>query len=401
MRIIVNDRVLFRPLTGVGHYARELLGALAGEDAAIDVRGFLSGVFGMPKRGGRGKTEDGKQTAGRYEDGGGHAARTADSGVGGGLRRWVKPWLRQAAGGPYRMAFRVAARRYSLYHEPNHVPTRCHTPTVTTIHDLSVLVHPEWHPSDRVRWYERDFDAGVRQTCRFIAVSEFTKSEMVTRLGIPAERIDVTYQAPRPAFVTFDQITATRVRVEHNLPEQFFLFVGTLEPRKNVAGLLEAYGALSADLRRRFPLVLAGGWGWKMDVLPGLLARHGVQNTTRLLGYLSDDALAGLYTTCTALVWPTLFEGFGLPPLEAMACGCPVIVSGVTSLPEVVGDAGVLLDPHDLEAWTEAMRRMAEDADWREQWQQRGRERAGTFSWQRCARQTIACYEAALRSSRQ
>lgn len=377
----------------MGHYARQLLAALVDEENAFAVRGFLSSMFGVPKQGGEQPQRPSRpapRESGRYVDAGRDRRRSGGR---------FTPWLRRAAEGPYRVAFRVAARRCRLYHEPNHIPIRCRVPTVTTIHDLSVLVHPDWHPADRVRWYEREFDAGVRQSCRFIAVSEYTKSEMVARLGITPDRIDVTYQAPRPAFARRDDIAAARIRAELNLPERFFLFVGTLEPRKNVAGLLEAYGALPADLRRRFPLVLAGGWGWKMDALPGLLARHGVQGTTRLLGYLSDDALAGLYATCTALVWPTLFEGFGLPPLEAMASGCPVIVSGVTSLPEVVGDAGVLLDPHEPAAWTEAMRRMAEDADWRGQWQQRGRDRAATFSWQRCARQTIACYEAALRAS--
>ena len=366
----------------MGHYVRQLLEALGAEGGDVAVRPFLSGLRGRP--GDRAKASQGV------------AEMPVAPPRTGGLRdSW---WVRRVLQAGYRTAFRFGARGYALYHEPNHIPIRCGLPTVTTIHDLSGLVHPEWHPADRVRWYEREFAAGVRQTRRFIAASEFTKRDMVERLNIPADRIDVTYQAPRPVFRRKDDATVGRLRSQLGLPESFLLFVGTLEPRKNVAGLLEAFAALPRELRRQVPLVLAGGWGWKMEALPELLRRHSIEANVRMLGYLGDDTLATLYTTCTALVWPTLYEGFGLPPLEAMACGSPVIVSNVTSLPEVVGNAGVLLDPHDVPAWTEAMRRMADDDDWRGQWRQRSRDRATTFSWQRCARQTLDCYRRALQA---
>lgn len=381
LHVILNDRVLFRPLTGVGHYVAQLLAALEAEEG-VAVRGFLSALL-KPRAGAERKAPETAMSAPRDGRSGPLAA--------------VKPIARRLLEGPYRFAFRVAARRYALYHEPNHIPIPCGLPTVTTIHDLSVLEHPAWHPADRVRWYERAFDAGVRQTTCFIAASEYTKQQMIARLGVPADRIDVTYQAPRPAFTTPPPAERVRqVRAAHGLPDRFFLFVGTLEPRKNVAGLLQAYAGLPAEIRRSHPLVLVGGHGWKMDALAELIDRHGVVDTTRRLGYLHDADLAALYAGCTALVWPTWYEGFGLPPLEALACGAPVIVSNVTSLPEVVGDAGVLLDPHDAVAWTAALQRMAEDADWRRRWQQGGPVRAATFTWQRCARQTIACYRAAL-----
>jgi alpha-1,3-rhamnosyl/mannosyltransferase len=305
---------------------------------------------------------------------------------------WARPWLDRA----YGIAFRLAAGRADLYHEPNHIPVRCGRPTVTTVHDLSVLLHPEWHPPDRARWYERAFAAGVRQTVRFIAASEFTKQEMVRHLGLSPDRIDVTYQAPRPAFQppTDDAVRATLAA--YDLSPRFFLFVGTLEPRKNVAGLLESYAALPAAVRAAHPLVLAGGWGWRTDALAAQLDASPCRGEVRLIGYADDASLAALYAACTALVWPTWYEGFGLPPLEALACGAPVVVSNVASLPEVVGDAGVLLDPQDTAGWTTAMRRLAEDDAWRQMWRHRGPARAAEFSWRRCATQTLACYEAAL-----
>src|SRR5262249_2061309 len=154
-----------------------------------------------------------------------------------------------------------------LYHEPNHVPIRTHVPTVTTIHDLSVLAHPAWHPVDRVRWYERDFRAGVRQTRQFIAVSSFTRGEMVERLGIAPERITVCYQAPRAAFRPLAGPSTPIHLAGFDVPERFFLFVGTLEPRKNVDGLLDAYAALPAACRRDYPLLIVGAWGWKAESL--------------------------------------------------------------------------------------------------------------------------------------
>ena len=270
------------------------------------------------------------------------------------------------------------------------------TPTVTTIHDLSVLVHPEWHPEDRVRWYEHAFEAGLQQTQRFIAASEFTKREMVERCGISPDVIDVTYQAARPVFGPKAPGQVRSVLAALGLPDCFFLYVGTLEPRKNVTGLLDAYAALPVGLRRRHPLVVAGAWGWKQEALREKLAQRDLSSDVRLVGYVTDEHLACLYSACTALVWPTWYEGFGMPPLEAMACKAPVIVSDVSSLPEVVGQAGVLLDPQDLTAWTDAMRQMAQDATWRETRRQRGGEQAARFSWSRCLVQTVSTYRSAL-----
>lgn len=380
IRVMLNDRVLYRPLTGVGHYTRQLLAALRELPEQVDLHVFMAALAGAPR--------EPAQLAPKPVNPAARQPRES---------RMRQSWaVRRVLQSIYRAGFRTRVWRYALYHEPNHIPIRCAVPTVTTIHDLSALAHPDWHPDDRLRWYERDFEAGVRQTRRFIAASEFTKRDMIKRLGIDASRIDVTYQAPRPSFTGDSGPTAQEVCRQYELPRHFFLFVGTLEPRKNVVGLLEAYAALPADLRARFPLVLAGGWGWKMEQIHGLIAAHGIASTTRLLGYVHDQVLAGLYAACTALVWPTFYEGFGLPPLEAMACSAPVITSAVTSLPEVVGNAGVLLDPRNTNAWTESMRRMAEDDDWRADWQQRGAARAAQFSWRRCAEQTIDCYRRAL-----
>lgn len=402
LRVVVNDRPLRQTLTGVGHYIRELLLHLPLADPDLQADPFFFRYFSRqdwrvvpeeragevsPSRG-LGEVDNGK--AEQRERGGRAAAgaRLAES-----RKPW---WVRRLMQNTYAAAFRGLTRKYALYHEPNHIPMRSPLPTVTTVHDLSVLAHPEWHPADRVKWYENEFSAGVRQTRRFIAASEYTKSEMVRLLGLAAERIDVTYQAPRDAFAPALPQERDEVLTRLALPQSFFLYVGTLEPRKNLPGLLRAFAGLPAAVRQRHPLVLVGAWGWKIGELQAALRDALRPGEVLLLGYLHDRTLAKLYTACTALVWPTFYEGFGMPPLEAMACGAPVIVSRATSLPEVVGDAGVLLDPGDEAAWSAAMLRAASEPEWRREARERSLARAAEFSWRRCAEQTVACYRRAL-----
>lgn len=379
IRVVINDRCLRQTLTGVGMYVAQLLEHLPAASSEIQVDPF---VFTHLSR------QSWREALARR-----NSAPPAASRTDGRRKPW---WIRRIIQESFALFFRLKTGRYDLYHEPNHVPVRCGLPTVTTVHDLSVLVHPEWHPADRVRWYETGFRAGVRQTRRFIAASEFTRREMVARLGVPAERIHVTYQAPRRAFRLREPGETAAMRAALRLPERYFLYVGTLEPRKNVLGLLDAFASLAPAERAASPLLIAGAWGWKADRIREALAARRLADHVRLLGYMHDEHLAALYSGCTALLWPTLYEGFGLPPLEAMACGAPVVVSDAASLAEVVGDAGVRLDPSDIGAWTATMRRLGSDDAWRSELSRAGIERAAGFSWARCAAETIACYRAAL-----
>lgn len=384
-RIIMNDRVLYCPLTGVGHYAKQLLRAFTQiTDTSVEVRGVISRFRTPPTDRKRQFVQAAKPSLVIPPRAQQHRNASA-IGI-------AKRLLKQT----YELAFPLSCRSFHLYHEPNHIPIKTALPTVTTVHDLSVLIHPEWHPEDRVRWYNENFERGRRQTNRFIAVSEFTRTEMVSLMGIPADRIDVIFQAARPGFTPRPLESAARTCVELDLPQRFFLFVGTLEPRKNIVTLLDAHAALAPAIRRECPLVLVGSWGWRNEAIRERLVARAASDDLRLLGYVDDETLAHLYSACTALVWPSLYEGFGLPPLEAMACGGPVITSNVASLPEVVGCDAVLLDPHNPTVWTEAMRRMVEDDAWREHWRTQGIKRAACFSWQACAEQTLSCYAKTL-----
>lgn len=382
MRVTLNDRPLRQALTGVGHYVRELLLHIPAVAPDVRVEPFYFSHFSR-----RDWRAPSAAPAAGTVPAAGAKGRPA------GRHPW---WVRRLLQGAYAAAFRGLTRGCDLYHEPNHIPMFSRLPTITTVHDLSVLVHPEWHPADRVRWYEREFAAGVRRSKRFIAASEYTRREMIARLGISSDRIDVTYQAPRAAFRPATAEHQRSVLSRLTLKPGFLLYVGTLEPRKNLPGLLRAYAGLPTALRRRSPLVLAGGWGWGEAELQQRLSDAHIAADVRLTGYLADDDLAALYSACAALAWPTFYEGFGMPPLEAMACGAPVITSSATSLPEVVGSAGVLLDPADESAWREALRRAIEDHAWRAGRRAAGLVRAAEFSWQRCAEETIAAYRRTL-----
>ncbi len=386
MRVIIEDRPLRKALTGVGNYIAQLLRHLPE---------FAPDVFADPFMHTHLIRRDWRQPA--------KPTAPLPHKNSGALR---VPWIvRGALQAGYDGIFRLKTRGYDLYHEPNHVPIRSSLPTITTIHDLSVLVHPKWHPADRVKWYEKSFAAGVRQSRHLLAASEFTKREIIRVLGVPAGRITVTYQAARDAFLATGEavrrgdIPALPQGVlggDAHMPEHFFLFVGTLEPRKNIEGLLDAFAALPPAIRARHPLLIAGAWGWKAEQIRSKLTDRKLSEHVRLLGYLHDPQLASLYAHCTAFVWPSWYEGFGLPPIEALASGAPVLVSNVSSLPEVVGDAGVLLPPDDVSAWTAAMKTAAYHADARRGLNLPAFEQATKFSWRRFVLDTVAGYRAAL-----
>jgi len=190
---------------------------------------------------------------------------------------------------------------------------------------------------------------------------------------------------------------AVRARLDRlGVPAQYLLFVGTFEPRKNVAGLLNAYGILRESEKDKPPLVLAGRRGWLFDETLAQVDRLGLRDHIVFLDTPSDDDLLALYSGAMALVLPSHYEGFGLTVLEAMACGAPVVISDRGSLPEIAGDAALVVDPDDVDALAGAMRRVVGDAEVRARLRERGLARAAEFGWERCARETLAVYDRVL-----
>jgi glycosyltransferase involved in cell wall biosynthesis len=285
--------------------------------------------------------------------------------------------------------------RLDLLHMPaNVVPVFAHCPTIATILDTTVFRYPSYFP----RWqrtYQRIFvPLTARRARKILTISEHSKRDIVDRFGIKPDKVTVTYLSALPAFQVLPNMAASEGVDKHGFGE-FILTVGTLEPRKNTIGLLRAF-ALLRQQGHTCHLVHAGSRGWMFDAVLDEVVRLGLSASVHFLGRVALGELVELYNTAKLFVYPSLYEGFGLPVLEAMACGCPVITSDRSSLPEIAGDAAVLIDPEDTTGLALAIKSLIEDRALAKDMQRRGLERAAEFSWERCAQQTLGVYREAL-----
>ncbi len=279
----------------------------------------------------------------------------------------------------------------------NVVPLASPIPTVVTIHDLAFIQFPQtFRPYNRI-YLDFATRMSVKRASRILAVSEHTKREVVGILGIPAERIVVTYDAVRQHFVPPAPTTLEAFRAKYELPAQFILYVGTLEPRKNLLTLLEAYHKVAQV--SNVPLLVGGGKGWMNGPLFKRLEELGLREKVKFVGYLAEEELPLWYAAATIFVFPSIYEGFGMPPLEAMACGTPVITSNSSSLPEVVGPAGITVAPMDVEGWAKAILDLLKDKALRAELRERGFRQAQAFSWRTTAEKTLKVYEEVLGQS--
>jgi glycosyltransferase involved in cell wall biosynthesis len=295
------------------------------------------------------------------------------------------------------LALNSRVHRVSLYHEPAALPLPFRGPTVITVHDLSWIRFPETHPADRVETLTRAFPRALDRANHVIVDSEFTRQEIIEVYGTRPDKISTAPLAARAGFRPREQDECVPVLAEHGLTfRRFVLGVGTLEPRKNLETIVHAYSAMPESYRHTYPLVLVGAKGWLTSGLEAALRPLVDQGHARPLGYVSDQALAVLYSSAHVLVYPSLYEGFGLPPLEAMASGTPVIVSARASLPEVVGVAGVLINPASVDDLRGALERLHGDEQHWRALAEAGLRRSQDFSWARCARQTQDVYRNVL-----
>jgi glycosyltransferase involved in cell wall biosynthesis len=283
-------------------------------------------------------------------------------------------------------------QRYDLYHETNFIPLPANVPTVATLHDLSVILHPEWHPRDRVAHFERHFERGLRRCGHFLAISEAGRREILHTLGIPAARVTRTYMGIRPGLGPLPRAAVDRTLRELGLPPRYLLYLGTIEPRKNVLLLLRAYCALPDAVRERWPLLLVGGWGWNTADVADHFHREARHRGVLHVGYVAEEHLAAIYNGARALVYPSLYEGFGLPPIEMMACGGAVLASTAAALVETVGGKAHLIDPADLDGWRAGLARVVSDDGWQRELRRGAEAVARPYTWDRCAADTLRVY---------
>jgi glycosyltransferase involved in cell wall biosynthesis len=276
------------------------------------------------------------------------------------------------------------------------VPLLSPVPTVVTIHDMSLTLYPAFHPLRRVLLNRPLMEMAARRADAIITVSEAARRDIVRLCGIDAARVHVVHEAAAPAFrVIRDRGELMRVRRRYRLADRFILYVGTIEPRKNLPKLLEAFAArrIAGDLPHQ--LVCAGPYGWLSADIDALIDRLRIRDAVTFTGYVPFDDLPAIYNLAEMLVFPSVYEGFGLPVIEAMACGTPVVTGPVAALDEVAGSAAARFEPLEAAALGDCLVALARDRDRRKHLTQRGLERSRTFSWQRAARDTLNVYRLA------
>lgn len=283
--------------------------------------------------------------------------------------------------------------QFDIYFEPNFIfiDSIKSKKRVVSVFDFSFDLYPEWHPKDRVLYFKENFWNSIKKADIIIMPSNFIYHEAISKYEFDKSILRVVYPGvDHDIFREYSSDLVKRVCEKYKLPENFILFVGSIEPRKNLKNLILAYNLLPESLKRDFSLVLTGFSGWKNSEIMGLLNKN---NKVIYTGYVSEIELALIYNKASVFVFPSFYEGFGLPPLEAMACGCPVIVSDSASLPEVCGDSALYVNPKEPESIANSIMKIIEDTELRNQLVRKGIERAKNFRWENTAKEILKIFE--------
>ncbi|MGL6243824.1 glycosyltransferase family 4 protein [Pseudomonas sp.] len=374
MRIALNARILQAPRTGIGHYVAELVNALACEPdvelALFHGWGWSEALPEAAMPGYSRLTPLLRQIPGAYQ-----------------ARRWLEQ----------KRFNQGHSQAIDLYHEPSLWPLSFEGPTVITLHDLTHLHYPETQPPARLREIERRLADGVRQASLILTDSQYIADEAQAYFALPAERFVVAPLGVAARFHPREPEAIDVVLKAHGVEaREYFLCVGTLEPRKNLTLALRAHAKLPDTVRQRFPLLIVGMAGWQREQFSEELHQALADGHVCLLGYLPDEQVAQLLAGARALIFPSIYEGFGLPVLEAMASGTPVILARRSAMPEVAGAAGNYIEPDEPDGLREAMNRLIDDQAHWQACREAGLQQARLFTWERCANITASAYRQAI-----
>ncbi|RON53527.1 glycosyltransferase family 4 protein [Pseudomonas frederiksbergensis] len=378
MKLVLSVEPIRFPLTGIGRYTYELALRLQQSSDITDLQ-FFAGRRFLPEL----------------------PTAANESGSGYGLKRAVQknflaveayrllmPMLRKAA---------LKGHGDFLYHSPNYYLPPFAGRSVATFHDLSPFTWAHCHAPQLVRYLQKELKATLVRADALITDSEFTRQELASYFSWPLERIHTVPLASSPEFYPRprEELRATLER--HGLKVNgYSLFVGTIEPRKNIETLLAAYSQLPMAVRTRWPLILTGYHGWRNDVIHQKLESARREGWAHYLGFVPSEDLPLLFAGARLFAFPSLYEGFGLPVLEAMSSGVPVVCSNSSSLPEVAGEAALMCAPMDVDELTRLLERGLTDEVWRETAVVKGMNHARGFSWERCAQETLQVYQRVL-----
>ena len=284
-----------------------------------------------------------------------------------------------------------------VFHGPNFFLPAYADVGVITIHDLSVFKFPQTHPVERLAQFEREFKRSVQAASQVITDTETTRLEVMAYTGLPPDRVTAVTLGVSPAFKPLRADASMPVLGRYGLKHgSYLLCVSTFEPRKKIGQLLAAYRLLPVALQRRYPLVLAGAAGWLNEELLAEIEAGQHQGWLRYLGFVPEHDLHSLYAGAASFCYPSVYEGFGLPPVEAMACGVPTVVADSSCLPEVTQGAALLMDPDDSDAFAGALSRSLLDEPWRSRAVLHGLKVAASYTWESCVNRTVEVYQKAL-----
>ncbi len=375
MRVGIDGYPLAEPLTGVGHYTLELARALALISPSDQFELVSPAPFEVTAL-------DEIERA--------HLPNL----------RTVNPRASSIRGHWWSVGLPLYARRasFDLFHGTNFdLPLWKRRRSVVTIHDLSTMLHPEKHRSRLVRRARLRLPLVVRIADMIITPTESVRRDVCQHLGVRADKVIAIPSAARSSFQPMPIAQTVPIRKILGIEDEFLLFVGTLEPRKNLLTLLKAFEQILGHSSLRPQLVIAGGEGWLMDELFAFMKKTTISDRLRLTGYLRDEDLRALYSSCKVFIYPSVYEGFGLPPLEALACGAPVIAGRIPSLQETLGSAARLVEPLDVDALARSILELLQDEDQRALLKSAGPQHAGKFSWEQTARLTLDVYQQLLK----
>ncbi|KWI26573.1 glycosyltransferase family 4 protein [Burkholderia stagnalis] len=391
MKLLFDLNSLRPPRSGVGYYTQHLLEGLRAQSDVEAIAGWVgSNAYEGSALDALTCDQTALRNASRIMSGPIASAVRAGRNVPGIYK--ARTLVRSLASARLRDNF---ARRGYLYHETNFIASRYRGPTVVTIHDLSHRRHPEFHPRVAVEYLDEGLPRTLRQAQVVIAVSRYTKQAIHELYGLPDEKVVAIHLGVESSFKPLDEMSCMSVLANLGLRYRgFVLSVCTLQPRKNLRRLVEAFGHLPADLRQAFPLVLIGAEGWMNSAL--MRAIEPLASAGQLItpGYVSRNDLACLFASAAVFAYPSLYEGFGLPVLEAMASGVPVLTSNVTSLPEVAGGAAWEVDPYSVDEIEHGLERLLDDNLLCGDLVTKGLCRAAEFTWSATVNKTCDVYRA-------
>lgn len=381
MKVILSVDPIRFPLTGIGRYTHELARGL--QQAGLEDLLFMHGLrlqreLPAVDLGAAASGPEAVSLRGRLE----RIAR--QSRLAAALYGTLAPW---------RQGRVLTGREDFIYHGPNFYLPSFGGTSVVTLHDLSIYLWPQTHPPERVRFMRRQIDLALKRADLIITDTEYTRREVAAYFNWPLQRIRAVHLASAAEFRPFPAEQLRPVLKEFGLePGGYVLFTGTIEPRKNLEVLLQAYQQLPDAQRQRWPLVLCGYRGWASEGLYQRMDAAQRAGWLKYLGYVDAATLPQLMAGARLFVYPSVYEGFGLPVLEAMACGVPVICSSASTLPEVAGGAAALHAPQDVDGLSALLQQGLDDDGWHAQAVVAGLARAAQFAWSRCVSETLEAY---------